>query len=149
MTGVSMRTVPRRLTLNPAYPKCSTKEGKSFAVATSGDCGHTPVSGNHSTARPSLPAIDVNVPHSCAIRSGSPGRLCDDATNARARLPANRHARKIRTTVFGFILLTSRFCWSGSRQQFVFHQETVGRDSARATDRLWRPPLPFAHVPGA
>src|SRR5215510_1785576 len=120
MTGVSMRTVPRRLTLNPAYPKCSTNEGKSFAVATSGHCGHTPVNGNHSTARPSLPAIDVNVPHSCAIRSGSPGRLCDDATNPRARLPANRHARKMRITVFGFICLPHGLAGQGLGDSLLF-----------------------------
>src|SRR5882724_1620838 len=52
-----MRTVPRSPSLNPALRKCSTKPGKSVE----------PVSGDHSTAWPCSPAIEVNVPHSCAV----------------------------------------------------------------------------------
>src|SRR2546427_9221305 len=49
----------RSPSLNPPSRKCSTKPGKSVEA----------VSGDHSTAGPSLPAIKVNVPHSCTVRS--------------------------------------------------------------------------------
>src|SRR5437899_68607 len=52
-----MRTVPRSPSLNPALRKCSTNPGKSVE----------PVSGDHSTACPFSPAMEVNVPHSCAV----------------------------------------------------------------------------------
>lgn len=53
-----MRTVPRRPSLKPVLRKCSTKQGRSV----------DPVSGDHTTALPSLPAMDVKVPHSWAVR---------------------------------------------------------------------------------
>src|SRR5256885_6316435 len=59
-----MRTVPRRPRLKPALRKCSTKPGRSV----------DPVRGSHSTAWPSLPAMDVKVPHSWAVRLEYPGR---------------------------------------------------------------------------
>src|SRR3984893_1783442 len=62
MTGVSMRTVPRRTSLGSPR-KCSTNLGNS--------AGPTRSTGNQSTGWPSLPAIAVNVPHSWATRPGS------------------------------------------------------------------------------
>src|SRR5262245_13360120 len=67
MTGVSIRTVALTDGRNPFGPTLTlvgfrtvTKHGKSDG----------PLSGVHSTARPSGPATDVKVPHSCATRSG-------------------------------------------------------------------------------
>ena len=52
-----MRTVPRKPSLKPAFRKCSTKAGRSV----------DPVSGVHWAALPVLSAMDVKVPHSCAV----------------------------------------------------------------------------------
>src|SRR6266853_6789213 len=61
-----MRIVPRSPILKLASLICSTNRGRSV----------DPVNGAHSTARPSLPAIAVNVPHSWTVRSGS---VCSSA----------------------------------------------------------------------
>src|ERR1700694_5166903 len=61
-----MRTVPLSPTLKLAPRKCSTNPGRSV----------DPVSGSHRTACPSPPAMDVNVPHSCAVRPGSTTSVC-------------------------------------------------------------------------
>src|SRR5260370_21037190 len=71
--GVSIRTVPRNPSLKPASRKCSTNEGRSV----------DPASGDHSTALPSLPAIEVKVPHSWAVRLAYTGRA--SPRNARGR----------------------------------------------------------------
>jgi len=55
-----MRIVPRNPTLNSAVRKCFTKRGRSV----------DPFCGSHSTAWPLRPAIEVKVPHSCAVRLG-------------------------------------------------------------------------------
>src|ERR1700674_4973582 len=61
-----MRTVPLSPNLKLAPRKYSTNPGRSV----------DPVSGSHRTACPSLPAMDVNVPHSCAVRPGSTLSVC-------------------------------------------------------------------------
>src|SRR5262249_29028989 len=58
-----MRTVPRSPSLNCGPRKCSTKLSKSVE----------PVCGDHSTAWPRAPAIEVNVPHSCTVSPAYPG----------------------------------------------------------------------------
>src|SRR5947208_111432 len=55
-----MRTVPRNASLSPVLPRCSTKLGRST----------DPACGSQSTAFPLRPAMEVNVPHSWAVRSG-------------------------------------------------------------------------------
>src|ERR1700730_16245480 len=54
-----MRTVPVNLPLKPRYPKSLTKAGRSSLQP----------SASQSTAEPSSPATEVNVPHSCTVRS--------------------------------------------------------------------------------
>src|SRR5712664_1066855 len=54
-----MRTVPVNLPLKPRYPKSLTKAGRSSLQP----------SASQSTAEPSCPATEVNVPHSCTVRS--------------------------------------------------------------------------------
>src|SRR5688572_19675306 len=67
MTGVSMRIVPASdpFKLQLIRP---TKPGRSVG----------PACGSHCTARPSAPAMDVNVPHSCATSLDGAGRDCPD-----------------------------------------------------------------------
>src|ERR1700722_15197401 len=52
-----MRIVPLNPTLKSAVRKCSTKRGRSL-----------PFRGNQRTAWPFRPAMEVNVPHSWAVR---------------------------------------------------------------------------------
>src|SRR6266851_4241714 len=61
-----MRIVPPSPTLKPVPRKCSTKFGRSLGL----------FKGSHSTAWPVSPAIDVKVPHSCAIRPLSMSTFC-------------------------------------------------------------------------
>src|ERR1700687_4551335 len=61
-----MRIVPPRPTLKPVPRKCLTKLGRSLGL----------FKGSHSTAWPVSPAIDVKVPHSCAIRPLSTSTFC-------------------------------------------------------------------------
>src|SRR6266481_3983425 len=76
-----MRTVPRSPTLNRALGKCSTNFGKSV----------DPVSGDHSTACPFSPAIEVNVPHSCAVNPEKTAGLSEPINPAEiAELQARR-----------------------------------------------------------
>src|SRR5882724_6588177 len=55
-----MRMVPRNPSLKSAVRKCFTKRGRSV----------DPFCGSHCTAWPLRSAIEVNVPHSCAMRFG-------------------------------------------------------------------------------
>jgi hypothetical protein len=66
-----MRMVPRSPSLKLTPLICSTNWGRSVDGGYRGN-----PKGNHSTARPSLPAIAVNVPHSWTVRSGS---VCSSA----------------------------------------------------------------------
>src|SRR5580658_1342989 len=61
-----MRLVPRSPSLKLTPSICSTNGGRSVVGGYRGK-----PKGNHSTARPSLPAIAVNVPHSWTVRSGT------------------------------------------------------------------------------
>src|SRR5258708_7798425 len=55
-----MRMVPRNASLKSSVRKCFTKRGRSV----------DPFCGSHCTAWPLRSAIEVNVPHSCAMRLG-------------------------------------------------------------------------------
>src|SRR5712691_10948245 len=55
-----IRTVPRKPPLKLVLRKCFTNPGRSVE----------PDNGSHSAAWPSFPAIEVNVPHSCAVKPG-------------------------------------------------------------------------------
>src|SRR5713226_7095292 len=55
-----MCTVPRKPPLKLVLRKCFTNPGRSVE----------PDNGSHSAAWPSFPAIEVNVPHSCAVTPG-------------------------------------------------------------------------------
>src|SRR6266480_6163469 len=75
-----MRTVPVNLHLKPRYPKSLTKAGKSSLQP----------SASQSTARPSWPATDVNVPHSCTVR-------LPEGTDLESAAVKNAAAEAIRT----------------------------------------------------
>src|SRR5246500_5880111 len=81
-----MRIVPPKPTLKPVPRKCSTKPGKSPGL----------FSGSHSTAWPVSPAMEVNVPHSCAIRPGLLLAFCAfPAREAQRKKVAKKiHARR-------------------------------------------------------
>src|ERR1700733_664484 len=61
-----MRMVPRSPSLKLTPSICSTNGGRSVGGGNRGK-----PRGDHSAARPSLPAIAVNVPHSWTVRSGT------------------------------------------------------------------------------
>ena len=75
-----MRLVPGSPSLKLTLLICSTNWGSSMDGGNRGS-----PDGNHSTARPSLPAIAVNVPHSWAVRSGA--LYCSSAVRRRAKRP--------------------------------------------------------------
>src|SRR6266436_1157409 len=143
-----MRTVPRSPSLNPALRKCSTNPGKSVE----------PVSGDHSTACPFSPAIEVNVPHSCAVSPKKPPGSPNPSTPPKlsGSLQEERRTSRARNSC----------SWpaSGNSQRFVsrplpFQTPTgpplltteLGLDTERNSLRLQRPrllqPLPEVRLP--
>src|ERR1700682_1042047 len=88
-----MRTVPRSPSLNPAFRKCSTNAGKSVE----------PVSGDHSTACPFSPAIEVNVPHSWAVSPEKTGVFSDPISPTETAKLQARRAQDIARKEFMFM----------------------------------------------
>src|SRR6266481_7197162 len=88
-----MRTVPRSPSLNPALRKCSTNSGKSVE----------PVSGDHSTACPFSPAIEVNVPHSCAVNPEKTAGVSDPVSPAEIGMQLAKSAQDIARKEFIFM----------------------------------------------
>src|SRR2546426_5509952 len=110
-----MRTVPRSPSLNPALRKCSTNHGKSVE----------PVSGDHSTACPFSPAIEVNVPHSCTVSPEKTAVFSDPINPAETAKLQARRAQDIARKEFGFmagpleIISGSLFIRCHSRRQLA------------------------------
>src|SRR5216683_1208715 len=81
-----MRMVPRSPSLKLTPLICSTNWGRSVDGGYRGK-----PNGNHSAARPSFPAIAVNVPHSWTVRSGS---VCSSAVQPASETTNSPHANK-------------------------------------------------------
>jgi hypothetical protein len=79
--------------LNPALRKRSTNPGKSVE----------PVSGDHSTACPFSPAIEVNVPHSCAVNPEKTGGFSEPINPAEIVRQLARRAQDIARKEFMFM----------------------------------------------
>src|SRR6185436_3241603 len=80
-----MRTVPLNLHLKPRYQKSLTKEGRSFSQP----------SASQSTAQPSSPATEVNVPHSCTVRYSGTDRS-PEGTDGESEAIKNTAAETVR-----------------------------------------------------
>src|SRR5258708_11360154 len=142
-----MRMVPRSPSLKLTPLICSTNWGRSVDGGNRGK-----PNGNHSTARPSLPAIAVNVPHSWAVRSGAV--CCPSAVqpaSEKANSPhANRRGSHDLTSpavrdlpIAGFIAKT----FLPARRPEA-RRSSHGPGSAREEDRALLLPSPFGRDRG-
>src|SRR5882724_11707486 len=100
-----MRTVARSPSLNPALRKCSTNPGKSVE----------PVCGDHSTASPCSPAIEVKVPHPCAVSPEKTDGFSEPISPAEIVRQLARRAQDIARKEFIFMVGLRK------RQRFASH----------------------------